>query len=181
MIEFDDSLHSLARVGRAVSARRWSLAIFRFLLGLSRIAVPAGSGEKSHRPEGANPEGIPQQSPGLRGTRYPGSTGPTQGQPQRGCGLRLAVDDYGPKPLAGFGGLLATLPRVARGRATLGFVAQSLRDCSAQWPNSSGALGQRALPTRCGLSRGLLNNRKAMAMAGRQVAALRKQQQATRL
>ena len=32
-----------------------------------------------------NPKGIPQQSPGLRGTSYPGKFVHTESQPQRGC------------------------------------------------------------------------------------------------
>src|SRR6185369_8898378 len=33
-----------------------------------------------------NPNGIPPQSPGLRGTSYPGSSSNKHFQPQRGCG-----------------------------------------------------------------------------------------------
>ena len=33
-----------------------------------------------------NPNGIPAQSPGLRGTSYPGSASAKNSQPQRGCG-----------------------------------------------------------------------------------------------
>ena len=37
----------------------------------------------------ANPNGIPTQSPGLRGTSYPGSAPAKNSQPQRGCGLSV--------------------------------------------------------------------------------------------
>jgi hypothetical protein len=36
-----------------------------------------------------NPNGIPFQSPGLRGTSYPGSPSAKHPQPQRGCGLSV--------------------------------------------------------------------------------------------
>ena len=40
-----------------------------------------------------NPNGIPSQSPGLRGTSYPGSASVKPPQPQRGCGQ--SVPDRG--------------------------------------------------------------------------------------
>ena len=40
-----------------------------------------------------NPNGIPSQSPGLRGTSYPGSSSVKPPQPQRGCGQ--SVPDRG--------------------------------------------------------------------------------------
>src|SRR2546425_453756 len=36
-----------------------------------------------------NPNGIPSQSPGLRGTSYPGSLSVEPPQPQRGCGQSI--------------------------------------------------------------------------------------------
>src|SRR6266516_555703 len=36
-----------------------------------------------------NPNGIPSQSPGLRGTNYPGSLSLEPPQPQRGCGQSI--------------------------------------------------------------------------------------------
>ena len=44
----------------------------------SRLVAPVA-------PSG-NPNGIPTESPGLRGTRYPGSPSNKHPQPQRGCG-----------------------------------------------------------------------------------------------
>src|SRR2546425_132074 len=38
-----------------------------------------------------NPNGIPSQSPGLRGTSYPGSLSVEPSQPQRGCGQSIPV------------------------------------------------------------------------------------------
>ena len=43
--------------------------------GVTEPVVPSG-----------NPNGIPSQSPGLRGTSYPGSSSDIHRQPQRGCG-----------------------------------------------------------------------------------------------
>jgi len=71
-----------------------------------------------------NPEGILSQSPGLRGTRYPGKTVAHDNNPEGVVALALAEsrnpfrveDDHRIKP------------RVARGLATLGWRTQSLRD-----------------------------------------------------
>jgi hypothetical protein len=38
-----------------------------------------------------NPNGIPAQSPGLRGTRYPGASSAKYPQPQRGCGQSISI------------------------------------------------------------------------------------------
>src|SRR5205809_2224589 len=38
-----------------------------------------------------NPNGIPSQSPGLRGTSYPGSPSDKHPQPQRGCGQFVSI------------------------------------------------------------------------------------------
>jgi hypothetical protein len=54
-----------------------------------------------------NPNGIPSQSPGLRGTSYPGSPSANHFQPQRGCGsLQTAtivsfIAPHSPQPRCG--------------------------------------------------------------------------------
>src|SRR5213596_2517459 len=42
-----------------------------------------------------NPNGIPPQSPGLRGTSYPGSSSVKPSQPQRGCGQSIPARAHG--------------------------------------------------------------------------------------
>ncbi len=59
----------------------------------------------------ANPKGIPTQSPGLRGTSYPGKLRPMGNQPQRGCGPFLIFDSTTPSGLIV---VLSVIPRVAR-------------------------------------------------------------------
>src|SRR6266550_3580298 len=76
----------------------------------------------------ANPKGILSQSPGLRGTSYPGKTWSDGRQPRRGCGFGSGW------PTQPRWGCAALLPR-SQGcsfLATLGWRAQSLRD----WANS---------------------------------------------
>src|SRR5438067_2345901 len=58
----------------------------------------------------ANPKGIPAQSPGLRGTSYPGNSRATGHLPRRGCGLGWRTRA---QPLWGWPSG-ATSPRVAR-------------------------------------------------------------------
>ena len=63
------------------------------------------------RSAAGNPKGIPSQSPGLRGTSYPGScVGQRADQPQRGCGPGAG----GAATPLGLLSLRTALPRVAR-------------------------------------------------------------------
>src|SRR5882762_8825516 len=73
----------------------------------------------------ANPEGIPQQSPGLRGTSSPGLV--ALGEPTP-TGLCPWVPERSHNPV-GVERQFAREPRVARRLATLGWRAQSLWDC----------------------------------------------------
>src|SRR5713101_2874136 len=54
-----------------------------FLAGRGRRVTVAAC--LNSTPVVLNPKGIPPQSPGLRGTSYPGSSSNTHPQPQRGC------------------------------------------------------------------------------------------------
>src|SRR6266404_2971587 len=81
-----------------------------------------------------NPKGILQQSPGLRGTSYPGSIASGRANPN---GLESVRGKRGRNPV-GVETRFARFPRVARGLATLGWRAQSLRDW-ARW--QSGLVG----------------------------------------
>src|SRR6266853_2217051 len=76
----------------------------------------------------ANPEGIPQQSPGLRATSYPGSTESGRTNPN---GVACVGGERGHNPV-GVETWFARYPRVARRLATLGWRTQSLWDC-LQW------------------------------------------------
>src|SRR6266571_6444045 len=73
----------------------------------------------------ANPEGIPQQSPGLRAASYPGSTGSRRTNPN---GVVCVGGERGHNPV-GVERRFARYPRVARRLATLGWRTQSLWDC----------------------------------------------------
>src|SRR6266446_5455811 len=75
-----------------------------------------------------NPKGIASSSPGLRGTSYPGESGRTEFQPQRGCGSVIALSraHVAATPLGLFSP--PRCPRVARKLATLGFEPESLWD-----------------------------------------------------
>src|SRR6266404_1133694 len=75
-----------------------------------------------------NPEGIPQQSRGLRGTSYPGSIASGRANP---IGVASVGGERGHNPV-GVETRFARFPRVARGLATLGWRTQSLWDC-LQW------------------------------------------------
>src|SRR2546421_8672628 len=72
-----------------------------------------------------SPKGIRQQSPGLRGTSYPGKRKCPSDQPRKGCGRCPSI---GPQPLRG---CLATEMGTQGSSflATLGWRTQSLRDC----------------------------------------------------
>jgi hypothetical protein len=73
-----------------------------------------------------NPKGIPQQSPGLRGTSYPGITRQIGDNPER-----VVAQSNGsatrPQPLLGWE-ISATLAQRSSFLATLGFIAESLWD-----------------------------------------------------
>src|SRR6266567_2025056 len=77
---------------------------------------------------GKNPKGILQQSPGLRGTSYPGIRREIDDNPERvvahGNGSATR-----PQPRWGCG-TLATFTQASSSLATLGFVAESLWDSS---------------------------------------------------
>src|SRR6266576_1705798 len=82
--------------------------------------------------EFANPKRIPQQSPGLRGTSYPGNVRSIGDNPER-----VAAGDQGnrtrPQPRWG----CESSPNLTQGSsllATLGFVAQSLWDSTFRGP-----------------------------------------------
>jgi len=81
-----------------------------------------------------NPKGILQQSPGLRGTSYPGSIASGRANPN---GVESVGGKRGRNPV-GVETRFARFPRVARRLATLGWRAQSLRDW-ARW--QSGLVG----------------------------------------
>src|SRR5258705_769044 len=72
----------------------------------------------------ANPEGIPQQSPGLRGTSNPGFVALGRANPNGVVSMRA---QRGHNPV-GVEGPLAREPRVTRRLATLGWRAQALWD-----------------------------------------------------
>ena len=72
----------------------------------------------------ANPKGILAQSPGLRGTSYPGKTWPDGRQPQRGCGFGRS---WPTQPRWGCSALLPWSQGCSF-LATLGWRAQSLQD-----------------------------------------------------
>jgi len=77
-----------------------------------------------------NPEGILAQSPGLRGTSYPGSPGRGSTTPKglRLCGAKMTQPRWGWMRCA-------LGPRVARCLATLGWQTQSRWDCrSGRFP-----------------------------------------------
>ena len=76
----------------------------------------------------ANPEGIPQQSPGLRAASYPGSTGSRRTNPN---GVVCVGGERGHNPV-GVETRFPRYPRVARRLATLGWRTQSLWVC-LQW------------------------------------------------
>src|SRR6266478_5157872 len=78
---------------------------------------------------GANPEGILQQSPGLRGTSYPGSIASGRANPN---GVASVGGERGHNP-DGVEKRFARFPRVARRLATLGWRPQSLWD----WPSTT--------------------------------------------
>src|SRR6059036_1715444 len=69
-----------------------------------------------------NPNGIPSQCPGLRGTSYPGSSAKKPPQPQRGC------DPCAPARAPG--AFASTFSQGSSFLATLGWRSQSLWDCS---------------------------------------------------
>ncbi len=73
----------------------------------------------------AIPEGIPQQSPGLRAASYPGSTESRRTNPN---GVACVGGERGHNPV-GVETRFARYPRVARRLATLGWRTQSLWDC----------------------------------------------------
>jgi len=81
-----------------------------------------------------NPNGIPSQSPGLRGTSYPGKGRFASQQPQRGCGILGLDHDRYTTPLA----LRSIIPSTQGSSflATLGWTTQSLRD----WRRTHAAL-----------------------------------------
>src|SRR2546426_5843068 len=79
-------------------------------------------------PHTQNPKGILQQSPGLRGTSYPGSIASGRANPN---GVESVGGKRGRNPV-GVEARFARFPRVVRRLATLGWRAQSLRDW-ARW------------------------------------------------
>ncbi len=89
---------------------------------------------------GANPEGILQQSPGLRGTSYPGSSASGRPNPN---GVASVGGERGHNPV-GVETWLARLPRVARRLATLGWRTQSLWD----WTRRNSGIVGNAKPPR---------------------------------
>jgi hypothetical protein len=78
-----------------------------------------------------NPNGIPSQSPGLRGTSYPGLSSIKRPQPQRGCGhsVPARAPDVGHNAV-GVVSISERAPKVGAGAPTLGWRPQSLWDCS---------------------------------------------------
>ena len=58
-----------------------------------------------------NADGVPSQSPGLRGTSYPGLNPINRSQPQRGCGQRIASSRHNP---VGVAPSARRFPKVAR-------------------------------------------------------------------
>ncbi len=72
---------------------------------LSRVAPSA-----SPRPR-LNANGVPSQSPGLRGTSYPGLNPINRSQPQRGCGNRVLSSRHNP---VGVDPSAPCFPKVAR-------------------------------------------------------------------
>src|SRR6266436_3227910 len=84
-------------------------------------------------PEGtpANPKGIPQQSPGLRGTSYPGPIALGRANPNG-----VVSASGGRHNPVGVETWFARFPRVARRLATLGWRTQSLWD----WPRRRSGL-----------------------------------------
>jgi len=79
------------------------------------ITMPALSPCRSEARNGTdaspNPKGIPTQSPGLRGTSYPGNERAHEPQPQRGCGKPLAPSSHNP---VGVDRYAPGFPKVAR-------------------------------------------------------------------
>src|SRR5882724_394873 len=73
-----------------------------------------------------NPKGIPQQSPGLRGTSYPGIMCPIDDNPER-VAAHGNGSTTGPQPRWGCE-TPATFTQGSSFLATLGFVAESLWD-----------------------------------------------------
>src|SRR6266446_1226133 len=82
----------------------------------------------------ANPEGILQQSPGLRATSYPGST---ESRRTNSNGVACVGAERGHNPV-GVETRFARYPRVARRLATLGWRTQSLWDCFQWHPGNVG-------------------------------------------
>ena len=66
---------------------------------------------KRHKCRAPNPNGIPSQSPGLRGTSYPGSTVKQISNPN---GVASFVARQSATTLLGLRGMLHRIPRVAR-------------------------------------------------------------------
>ena len=77
---------------------------------------PRGSLSLPHLGNGTNPEGIPQQSPGLRGTSYPGCIACERANP-KGVAPKVAFSGHNPVGVETF---FVPYPRVARRLATLG-------------------------------------------------------------
>ena len=63
--------------------------------------VPSRKPSLNRREVSENPNGIPSQSPGLRGTSYPGKRERIAVQPQRGCVPSRAIAARLPQPLQG--------------------------------------------------------------------------------
>src|SRR6266566_868528 len=82
----------------------------------------------------ANPEGILQQSPGLRATSYPGST---ESRLTNANGVACVGGERSRSPV-GVETRFARYPRVARRLATLGWRTQSLWDCLRWHPRLVG-------------------------------------------
>jgi len=59
-----------------------------------------------------NANGVPPSSPGLRGTRYPGTPSPDESQPQRGCAPCDAVPTNPDGTVLRFNSSVAPDPRV---------------------------------------------------------------------
>src|SRR6266436_5165071 len=78
----------------------------------------------------ANPKGIPQQSPGLRGTSYPGIRRPIDDNPE---GVAAHGNGSATRPQPRWGcETPATFGQGSSSLATLGFVAESLWDSFQQ-------------------------------------------------
>src|SRR6266478_4860485 len=128
------------------SIKEFSLTIERlFMDSLHRVQetkarvpgspAPAGSSLPTSRVRiRANPEGILQQSPGLRATSYPGSTESRRTNPN---GVVCLGGERGHN-LVGVETRFARYPRVARRLATPGWRTQSLWDCLQGHPGLVG-------------------------------------------